>query len=58
MMPAFEAIPTAVYTMQGSDVVLNMVDGQVLYENGQFLTLDAEKIKADFRQALRELYPR
>ena len=56
MVPAFEILPTAVYAMQGSDVVLNMVDGRVLYEKGAFLTLDAEKILADARQALGELY--
>ena len=42
--------------MQGSDVALTMVDGQVLYEKGEFLTLDAEKIRAEARQALGELY--
>ena len=56
MIPAFEILPTAVYAMQGSDVVMTMADGRILYENGEFTTLDAEKIKADARQALRELY--
>ena len=56
LIPAFEIVPTAVYAMQGSDVALTMVDGQVLYEKGEFLTLDAEKIRAEARQALGELY--
>jgi len=56
MLPAFAPIPTVVYAAQGSDVALNMVDGQILYEKGEFKTLDAEKIMADARQALKELY--
>ena len=35
---------------------MTMVDGKILYENGQYQTLDAERIKAEARVALRELY--
>lgn len=31
------------YAAQGSDVVLTMVDGAVLYKDGQYLTIDVEK---------------
>ena len=34
----------------------SMVDGRILYENGEYKTLDAEKIRAESRQALKELY--
>lgn len=45
MYPRHNLINNLVYCAQGSDVVLTMVDGQVLYRDGNFLTLDIEKIQ-------------
>ena len=36
------------YSATSSDVCLTMVDGRILYENGEFYTLDVEKLKAEF----------
>ena len=36
------------YSAATSDVCMTMVDGQILYENGEFSTLDVEKLKAEF----------
>ena len=44
------------FSAQGSDVALTMVDGKILYENGEFKTLDQEKILADAKQAVAQLY--
>ena len=38
-----------VYSARGSDVVMNMARGKVIYKDGEFLTLDLEKIKAEVR---------
>ena len=35
---------------------MTMVDGNILYENGEFLTLDAEKILYDAKAAVKRLY--
>ena len=35
---------------------MTMVDGRVLYENGEFLTLDRERILWDVRAAAKRLY--
>lgn len=32
---------------QGADVRLTMVDGEVLYRDGEFKTIDIEKVKAE-----------
>ena len=32
-----------VYAAAGSDVVMTMVDGKVVYKDGDFLTLDMER---------------
>lgn len=45
MTPAFDIRSNLVYSAQASDVRLTMVNGQVLYEDGHFLTLDEEKIR-------------
>ena len=36
-------------------VCLNMVDGRILYENGEFKTLDQEKILYEARSAAARL---
>ena len=56
MLPAFDPLTMLCYSAQGSDVAMTMVDGKVLYENGEFLTIDKEKVYADVRQSLKHLY--
>ena len=56
MVPNLDPLALTVYSAQGSDVVLTMVDGKILYENGEFLTLDAEKILYDAKAAVKRLY--
>lgn len=43
MHPVHDLINNVVYSASGSDVVLTMADGRVLYENGRFFTIDVEK---------------
>ena len=40
---------TAVYSACADNVVLTMIDGSILYENGEFTTIDEEKLKYDMR---------
>lgn len=44
------------YSAQASDVVMTMVDGKILYENGQYMTIDWEKTKYDLQAALSRLF--
>lgn len=48
-IPSYDPAYTAVYSANRSDVRLTMVDGRILYENGEYKTLDIEKVKADMR---------
>ena len=43
MHPVHNIINNLVYSCNGSAVVMTMVDGRILYENGEFLTIDVEK---------------
>ena len=45
-----------VYSAQGSDVCLTLADGRILYEDGEYKTLDREKIMRDAQDAVRKLY--
>ena len=56
MVPNFDPLALTVYSAQGGDVVMTMVDGKILYENGEFLTLDADKILHEADAAARRLH--
>lgn len=45
MTPSFNIPANIIYSAQSSDVRLTMVNGRILYENGEYKTLDEEKIK-------------
>lgn len=45
--PMTDAACNVVYAAQGADVRLTMVDGEVLYQDGEFKTIDIEKAKAE-----------
>lgn len=45
MHPAHDMLANLVYSAQGSDVVLTMCDGKILYENGIYTTIDIEKAR-------------
>ena len=47
MYPATDVPCNVVYAAQGSDVKLTMVDGKVLYRNGEYLTIDMERVQYD-----------
>jgi 5-methylthioadenosine/S-adenosylhomocysteine deaminase len=56
LTPNLDSAGLAVYAAQSSDVCLTMVDGKILYENGEYLTLDKEKICAEAKAAANKLY--
>ncbi len=55
MFPALEALPMLTYAAQASDIRMTMVDGNVLFENGSYLTLDAERVMYDARRSAQRL---
>ena len=46
MYPCHNMLNNVVFAAQGSDVCLTMVDGQVLYRDGLYTTLDIESVIA------------
>lgn len=43
MYPVHDMINNLVYSASGSDVIMTVVDGKILYENGDYKTIDIEK---------------
>ncbi len=43
MQPITDVVNNVVYAATGTEVVLTMVDGKVLYDNGEYTTIDVEK---------------
>ena len=56
LRPVIDEKALVTYSAQSSDVCMTMVDGKVLYENGEYLTLDKEKIYYDIEKAVKKLY--
>lgn len=55
LVPDHDTLALVVYSAQASDVVMTMVDGKILYENGIFLTMDKDRIFSDYRKAAEYL---
>ena len=56
LFPNIDPLALMTYSAQGSDVVMTMVDGRILYENGEFLTLDADRILHAAKTCVERLY--
>ena len=46
LTPCHDVYESLAFSARGSDVVMNMARGKVIYENGTFFTLDLESIRA------------
>ena len=44
LMPCHNVLNGLVYSAKGGDVAMTMVRGKVLYQNGQFPTIDLQKV--------------
>ncbi len=56
LMPVHDVTSLLVYSAQGSDVDLTMVDGKILYDCGEFLTIDEDQVKFDLKKSMERLF--
>jgi 5-methylthioadenosine/S-adenosylhomocysteine deaminase len=54
--PLNDAVAALVYCGKGSDVHTVMVDGKILYENGEYKTIDIEAVKAGVKKITERLF--
>ena len=58
LMPAHDVLALLTYSVQGSDVVMTMVDGKILYENGEYFIGDEpERIYAEAEKIMEVIRP-
>lgn len=55
MVPTFDILALLIYSVQASDVVFTMVDGKILYENGEYKTIDKERIIYEVKKEMQKL---
>jgi 5-methylthioadenosine/S-adenosylhomocysteine deaminase len=55
MHPAFDLYNNVVYSASGSDISLTMVDGRVVYEDGEYPTIDVERAVAETEKACAKI---
>lgn len=56
LTPCLDIPALLVYSAQASDVVMTMCDGKILYENGEYKTIDAEKTYYNVKKTVERLY--
>lgn len=55
LQPAVDPLANVLYAAEASDVCLTVVDGKILYENGEFLTIDIEKTIAECNRVQKKV---
>ena len=58
MHPVHNMLNNIVYSAAGSDIVMTMVDGKVLYENGEYKTIDIEQAITEAEKATQDILDR
>ena len=49
LIPCHDAVENLVYAAQGRNVVLTMGRGKILYQNGEFFTIDLDRVKSELK---------
>ena len=58
MYPVHNIINNIVYSYSGSDIMMTVVDGKVVYENGSYPTIDVEKTVYNVEKAVAKILER
>lgn len=53
LMPCHNLLSNVVYSARGADVCMTMVRGEILYENGEFKTIDLERAEYEMENYAR-----
>ena len=56
MFPCLDEAALVVYSAGRSDVIMTVVDGKAVYEKGEFLTIDKERVYYNVRKTVERLY--
>ena len=55
-IPSYDYYTTLAYSAKSSDVLMTMVDGEILYKNGEYKTIDIEKLKFEAKDVINHYF--
>ncbi len=55
MHPIHDMVNNIVYSASGSDILMTMIDGKVVYENGDYCTMDIERVIFEAETATKNI---
>lgn len=55
LIPNNDTLALVAFSMQGSDVCMTMVDGKILYEDGEYTTIDKERVLFEFKKSIERI---
>ncbi len=58
LTPDYDTISNIIYSAQHTDICMNMVNGKIIYKDGEFLTIDAERIKSEVSERQQRIVQR
>ena len=56
--PCYDTASTAVYSAERSNVLITMCDGRILYENGEYKSIDTERVKYELSRSVSDIMSR
>ncbi len=56
VLPIYNYCDAVLYSANSSNVMMTMVDGKILYENGEYKTIDIEKMKYQFNRVVKHYF--
>lgn len=55
-VPCYDEYAMLAYSAAASDVKMTMVDGRILYQNGEYTSIDEERLRFDFKNVLSHYF--
>ncbi len=55
-IPCYDDYAMLAYSASASDIKMTMVDGRILYQNGEYTSIDEERLRYDFREVLSHYF--
>lgn len=55
MIPSHNLLSNLVYSAQSSDIYMTVVDGEILYKDGEFLTIDRERVIYEVKKRVERI---
>ena len=55
-IPCYDDYAMLAYSAAASDVKMTMVDGRILYQNGEYTSIDEERLRFDFKNVLSHYF--